>query len=432
MAFPFRDSLIQSYKSPASWQRSVFRIAALLGILLLTNYVLKLDAEAAKRAPANTGYDSLSQVNFPPYPPMLYPVRVGIGNRKGSTRVAVWTPGAVFVDFKPIFALQPGLVYQIANGRITEYATGRSCQLPLDKRTRIASRDYQIWCDSKWWRGSLEIIHFGNSLTVINLLDLENYLMGVVPSEMPSSWHLEALKAQAVAARSYATAHLGPNSKWFKSEGYDVVPDVRDQAYKGRAAEAASTDRAIRETQGIILKDSGRVKPGFYRAWVGDAYENLNIRKKAVPTTTLEKLTGVQNIVGVTVKQWDANANARSIQVMGAKKTQDVYGIELARRLGFDTAGIIDVVEQGPSWIFTYRGPGNGSRGLSQHGADMLAGRGWNFEQILRQYYQDKDGRLRLDYMDGYKAASAFRQRPMPVQTQPTTTTDTIPQPQEE
>ena len=396
----------------------------MLGILFFTNYVLSLDAVAAKKAPVNTEYDLLSRVNFPPYPPnMRYPVRVGIGNRKGSTRIAVWAPGAVFVDFKPIFLLQPGLVYQIANGRITEYATGRSCALPVDKRTRIASRDYQVWCDSKWWRGSLEIIHFQNSLTVINLLDLENYLMGVVPSEMPSSWHLEALKAQAVAARSYATAHLGAGSKWFKSEGYDVVPDVRDQAYKGRAAEARSTDRAIAETQGIILKDSGKVKPGFYRAWVGDFYENLNIRTKAVPTVTLEKLTGVHQIVGVTVKQWDANANAHSIQVLGAKNSKEVYGIELAKRLGFTTAGIIDVRESGPNWVFTYRGPGNGSRGLSQHGADMLAGRGWNFEQILRQYYQDPDGRLRLDYMDGYKAASAFRPRPMPIKettTEPT------------
>ncbi len=401
----------------------------MLGILVFTNYVLGLDAVAAKKAPVNTESDLLSRVNFPPYPPnMRYPVRVGIGNRKGSTRIAVWAPGAVFVDFKPIFLLQPGLVYQIANGRITEYATGRSCVLPGDKRTRIASRDYQIWCDSKWWRGSLEIIHFQNSLTVINLLDLENYLMGVVPSEMPSSWHLEALKAQAVAARSYATAHLGANSKW-KSEGYDVVPDVRDQAYKGRAAEALSTNRAIAETQGIILKDSGKVKPGFYRAWVGDFYENLNIRKKAVPTATLEKLTGVHQIVGVTVKQWDANANAHSIQVLGAKKSNEVYGIELAKRLGFTTAGIIDVREDGPNWVFTYRGPGNGARGLSQHGADMLAGRGWNFEQILRQYYQDPDGRLRLDYMDGYRAAAAFRPRPrsMPIPTTATEPTETTP-----
>ncbi|HEY9715636.1 MAG TPA: SpoIID/LytB domain-containing protein, partial [Chroococcales cyanobacterium] len=269
-----------------------------------------------------------------PFPPgMIYPVRIGIGNHIGSARVAVWKPGAVFIDSTPVFALRPQLVYLIQNGRITEYATGRSCELPRDKRTRISSEDYQIWCNNRWWRGTLEIIHFPSSLTVINLLDLENYLMGVVPSEMPSSWHLEALKAQAVAARSYAYAHLGAGSKWLKTQGYDLVPDVRDQAYKGRAAEARSTDIAIMQTCGIILKDSGRVKPGFYRAWVGDSDENLNIRKKLVPSSTLEKLTGVSKIVGVTVQQWDANANARSISVMGQKGAREVYGVELAKRL---------------------------------------------------------------------------------------------------
>jgi hypothetical protein len=110
---------------------------------------------------------------------------------------------------------------------------------------------------------------------------------------------------------------------------------------------------------------------------------------------------------------------------MGAKKSTEVWGLELARRLGLTTAGIIDVREEGPNWIFTFRGPGNGSRGLSQHGADMLAGKGWNFEQILRQYYQDPDGRLRLDYMDKYRAVSAVRMPAAIPKQNPSTTTAT-------
>src|SRR6185437_14242244 len=199
------------------------------------------------------------------------------------------------------------------------------------------------------------------------------------------------------------------NSKW-RNDGFDLVPDVRDQAYNGLAREAASTFMAVHQTRGLILKDAGRVKAGFYRAWVGDEYENLNIRKTAVPTPVLEKLTGVKNIVGVTVKKWDDGGNAHDIQVMGAKKSREVYGVELAHRLGLVTAGILDVREEGPNWVFTYRGPGNGARGLSQHGANMLATKGWRFDQILQQYYQDPDGKLRLDYLDTYKAA--FR-RPM-------------------
>jgi peptidoglycan hydrolase-like amidase len=339
---------------------------------------------------------------------MVYPVRIGIATRVPEAHIAVWQPGAVFVDETPLLMLRPGMVYTITPGRITEYATGRSVTLPIDKRARIAARDYQIWAANRWWRGTLEVVTLGSRVTVINLLDLENYLMGVVPSEMPSSWHLEALKAQAVAARSYAIAHMGNGSKW-RSEGYDLVPDVRDQAYKGRAAESIRTNTAIQRTQGIVLKDSGRVKPGFYRATVGDQDENLNLRRKAVPSSTLEKLTGVKGIVGVTVKQYDPNFNAHSIQVMGKSGSRDVYGVELARRLNLSTAGILDVSQtgDGKSWLFTYRGPGNGVRGLSQHGANLFAQRGWNFEQILRQYYQDPDGKLRLDYLDKYHAPAA-------------------------
>jgi stage II sporulation protein D len=220
---------------------------------------------------------------------------------------------------------------------------------------------------------------------------------------MPSSWHLEALKAQAVAARSYAWAHIGPErSKWCRAEGFDLVPDTRDQVYKGLAAEAKSTDFAIAMTIGIVLKDANRVKSGFYRAWVGDAFENLNIRMSSIPNSTMEKLTGVPKILGVTVKRWE-NGNATSIEVIGPKKSREVDGIVLARMLNFSTAGILDVKPAGNAWVFTYRGPGNGARGLSQHGADMLAANGWNWEQILRQYYQDPDGKLRIDYLDSYK-----------------------------
>jgi peptidoglycan hydrolase-like amidase len=359
-------------------------------------------AKAARKASAASVASVQLPADLKPYPMMLHPMRIGIAQKVSSARFACWDTGAVFIDETPIFQLRPHLVYLLTPGRLTEYATGQSIALPLDKRARIAARDYRIWANDKWYRGTLEVITFNNKVTMINLLDLENYLMGVVPSEMPANWELEALKAQAVAARSYAWAHrLGNGSKW-NSDGFDLVPDVRDQAYKGLAVEAAKSSAAVLQTQGLVLKDSGRVKAGFYRAWVGDAFENLNIRRKAVASGTLERLTGVSQIVGMSVKQWDVNQNAVGLQVMGAKNSRDVSGVALSKYLGFETAGILDVAKDGNNWLFTYRGPGNGARGLSQHGADMLAKRGWNFEQILRQYYQDQDGKLRLDYIDAY------------------------------
>ncbi len=390
------------------------RLVLVLSLVLSQSAAGGLQAEAAKKQAAATAKtkptrtaEEAPRVSFHPYPPMVHPIRIGIASQSGAVHFALWAPGCLFVDDRPVFRIDPGRPYTVAGGSLVELGTGRSFYLPTDKRSVVTAADYRVWANNRWYRGVLELINFGSRVTAINVLDLEEYLLGVVPSEMPASWQPEALKAQAVAARSYAWAHMGKGSKWYFSEGYDVVPDVRDQAYKGLAAEANSTYWAVQKTRGIILKDSGKVKPGFYRAWVGDAMENLNIRKQSVPSATLEKITGVPKIVGVTVKQWDATGNARAIQVIGQKKTREVYGVALAQMLGLSTAGILDVSQAGPSWIFTFRGPGNGARGLSQHGANMLASNGWRFDQILQQYYQDNDGKLRLDYIDNYRAQTA-------------------------
>ncbi|MBX9667275.1 MAG: SpoIID/LytB domain-containing protein [Candidatus Obscuribacterales bacterium] len=390
------------------------RIALILACALLLPTADAAQAKVEKSAKPAVHPGIPGQMPFfNPYPLMVYGVRVGIVRKEPHAKFAIWAPGAIFVDGRPVFALKPSTMYLITPHEIREMATGRSFPLPPDKRAIVSSPDYRVFCD-KWWRGCLEIVSFGNSINVINLLDLEEYLLGVVPAEMPASWHLEALKAQAIAARSYAWAHMGTGSKWMKSQGFDLVPDVRDQAYKGLAREAPSTFRAVAMTRGIVLKDSGRVKPGFYRATVGDAMENLNIRKKHVPTTKLESVTGVPEIQGVAVKQWDVNGNARSVQVIGGKNTREVYGVALAKMIGLATAGILDVHEEGSGWMFTYRGPGNGARGLSQHGANAFANHGWRFDQILQQYYQDPDGQLRLDYLDRYKASMTPRFPPPP------------------
>jgi stage II sporulation protein D len=382
-------------------QRFSLLVLPLIATFLIVDFIYIPNLALANKKTVSSN----ARISINPYPPMVNPVRIGISRKTSRAYFAIWSPGAIFVENIPVFDLRPSTVYTISGGMISEAASGRSYKLPYDKRIHICASDYRIWTNNRWYRGALELINFGHTVTVINLVDLEEYLLGVVPAEMPASWHQEALKAQAVAARSYAWSHLGKHSKWH-SEGFDLVPDVRDQAYKGLAAEQPSTFYAVQQTRGLILKDSGRVKPGFYRAWVGDAFENLNIRQSTVSEATLEKITGVTKIVGITVKKWDGFGNAHSMQVMGQKKTREVYGIALAKMLGFSTAGILDVHQNqnnGDSWTFTYRGPGNGSRGLSQHGANMLATKGWRFDQILQQYYQDADGQLRLDYVDNYR-----------------------------
>ena len=117
----------------------------------------------------------------------------------------------------------------------------------------------------KWYRGYFKIVNSGNGLTVMNDLPIEEYIQGVVPSEMPPSWEHEAHKAQAIAARSYALANLGKRAKY----GYDLKDTPEDQAYGGATAETPQTNDAVSETEGIVLVYDGKIIPAYYSASAG-------------------------------------------------------------------------------------------------------------------------------------------------------------------
>jgi stage II sporulation protein D len=111
------------------------------------------------------------------------------------------------------------------------------------------------------YRGSITIRRSGSSIWALNTIGLNDYVKGVVPREMPSSWHAEALKAQAVAARSYALA-AGGHCNWF---GLSVMcRDTRDQVYGGQGGEAASTNAATDATSGKVLVSGGAVATTFF------------------------------------------------------------------------------------------------------------------------------------------------------------------------
>jgi stage II sporulation protein D len=109
------------------------------------------------------------------------------------------------------------------------------------------------------YRGSLRVLKTGQrKLNVVNVVDLDLYLRGVVPSEMPKDWALEALKAQAVAARSYALSHLHAGG------GFDVYADTRDQVYLGIPHEAPATTAAVNATAGQVVLYKGKVASTYF------------------------------------------------------------------------------------------------------------------------------------------------------------------------
>jgi stage II sporulation protein D len=102
-------------------------------------------------------------------------------------------------------------------------------------------------------------------LTVINRLPMEDYLLGVVPNEMPASWPLEALKAQALAARSYGIRQMGRH----RHDGFDLCSTVHCQAYSGKSLEHTRSSRAVQDTRGEVITYADAIIDAVYHAHSG-------------------------------------------------------------------------------------------------------------------------------------------------------------------
>ena len=129
-----------------------------------------------------------------------------------------------------------------------------------------------ILLGTRSYRGIIEFRPSGSSITAINVINLEQYLYGVLPAEMPHSWHIEALKAQAVAARTFAFNRLGGGGH--AASGFDICDSTHCQVYDGTAREHENTTRAVRETDGLMLFHGGRTILANYFSSSGGATDN--------------------------------------------------------------------------------------------------------------------------------------------------------------
>ena len=142
--------------------------------------------------------------------------------------------------------------------------------------------------NGKRYRGYLEIRRYSDSdLTLINILDIEKYLYGVVPYEIEPDAPLEAIKAQAVAARTYAYRNIG--SSIYQKWGYDMLDTVKSQVYKGYDGERTTTNQAVDETRGKKMLYNGKLAQVFYFASSGGMTANV----KEVWGGTIEYLLSV-------------------------------------------------------------------------------------------------------------------------------------------
>lgn len=260
-----------------------------------------------------------------------YAIRIGLNEGVKKTYVGS-SQNASFRDAntgKLLFISRSFLPYMIkaygdsiaikVKGRYYDCATNAIYIENPEKKGFLATK-------RRWYRGDIIIYNIQGTLTIVNSLPLEEYLLGVVPSEMPSKWNFEAHKAQAIAARSYALANLNKHG----SHGYDLKDTPHDQAYGGASSETPQTTRAVLVTKGEVLTYNNKIIPAYYHASAG----------------------------GHTISAGEVWAH-------------DLPYIKS-----------VDSFDKG------IRKNGHGV-GMSQHGANNLANKGFNARQILNYFYKD-------------------------------------------
>lgn len=267
-------------------------------------------------------------------------------------------------------------------------------------------------------------------LLVVNHVGLEEYLFGVVPNEMSPSWPSEALKAQAVAARTFVLHDL----KKHASEGYNVCATTHCQVYRGQKSERASTNEAVTATAGEYLVYNGKTISSLFHASGGGYTENSEYvwggnvpylrgvadydQKSTVyqweTKLTTDKLSSILESRGKgvgairaiklskleepPVKEEDrgVSGRVRTMTIEGENGSVRLSGLEVRSMLGlkstlfdFDKREFSDEKNE----TMTIRGFGYGhGLGMSQWGAKAMAEKGENkeglYREILEHYYQ--------------------------------------------
>ena len=264
-----------------------------------------------------------------------------------------------------------------------------------------------VWIGDRWYRGKTRLIREGKTITAINHVDLEEYLYSVVGAEAVSSWPIEALKAQAVAARSYALYKR--NSQ--VNDIYDVDTTVGTQVYKGLDTEYTTTHQAVDSTVGQIMTYNDRAILAAFHSSSGGHTENVEdvwssplpyLRavvdydhqapvfewQQRFPISRIKSLVaGIGNIRGLQPVRMTPRGRIIAMEVTGDLGTATVSGKQIREALKLRST-LFRMSTDGNNIQVSGRGYGHGL-GMSQWGAYYLAQQGVNYQQILAHYYQN-------------------------------------------
>ncbi|MCA9836559.1 MAG: SpoIID/LytB domain-containing protein [Trueperaceae bacterium] len=272
---------------------------------------------------------------------------------------------------------------------------------------RLEPSDGLFYWNGFYYHGSLQFVAEANSLLVINWVDIEDYIKGVVPVEMKADWEFEALKAQAVASRTYVLAHLKPEA------AYDLCATEGCQRYEGYSSENPRSNEAVDATTGVVVMYGGAYAETYYHAdsggliasseevWGGDlpylpAHEDishssphsswsvtLDATQMAASMTAIGKPVGAVSAMRIT--KLSVTGRVVEVSIQGSAGSTNLSGKtlrELLKAWGVRSTKFTMLAN------LQVQGSGYGHGvGMSQYGANAMAKSGYEFTQILGFYY---------------------------------------------
>jgi len=271
--------------------------------------------------------------------------------------------------------------------------------------------------------GALQVVRRGQGLMVINAVDLEEYVKGVVPSEVSSSWHQEALKVQAVAARTYALYQRMTNA----DRDYHLVGSIQDQVYRGRQGADHRVQQAVEDTRGIVITHLNvPILAAFSSTAAGQTEDAVNVWSKDLPylkgvecpfdtnspyyqwrtsfkveeleTNLRQKGMPVGTIASVTPISYSRAGRVARVRILHSNGELILRGEDLRRVVGYAVipSTQFEIQAVGSELVLSGYGAGH-AVGLCQWGAKELAELGYSFPTILKYYFPGtelKDARL--------------------------------------
>ncbi|MDR4468397.1 MAG: SpoIID/LytB domain-containing protein [Nitrospira sp.] len=319
--------------------------------------------------------------------------------------------------------------------RLIVRARSHDLDLLLPSKGNRTSQQASSGKDAMQVSGAIQLLRRGKSLLVVNHVDLEEYVKGVVPAEVNATWHLEMLKVQAVAARTYALYQqmLSP------TRSYDVVAGIQDQVYRGRQGIDARVALAVESTRGLVVTYQGApIYAAFSSTAAGVTEDAMNVWSKDLPylkgvecpfdvaspfyqwkvsvqLDTLEKKLRKQGFMLGTISAISPLTHSRAGRVATLKILHSdgeliIRGEDLRKVVGYTVVPSTQFTVEsiGDDLVLVGYGAGH-AVGLCQWGAKELAELGYSFASILNYYYPGTE----------LRDASLTQTPPMPVTIAP-------------